>query len=117
MSDFLKSMAQSSAARAAMAPAFTDADFDKPVVPLSLGSFDVIAEIKQRSPAEGKLGDCHPDNPSKGVSHLVSRATDYAAGGAAAISVLTEPSRFDGELSHLEEVVDAVPGTPVMRKD
>ena len=100
-----------------MAPAFTDADFDKPVVPLSLGSFDVIAEIKLRSPAEGKLGDCHPDNPSKGVSHLISRATDYAAGGAAAISVLTEPSRFDGELSHLEEVVEAVPGTPVMRKD
>lgn len=117
MSDFLKSMAQSSAARAAMAPAFTDADFDKPVVPLSLGSFDVIAEIKLRSPAEGKLGDCHPDNPSKSVSHLISRATDYAAGGAAAISVLTEPSRFDGALSHLEEVVEAVPGTPVMRKD
>jgi len=117
MGDFLKSMAASSAARAAMAPAFTAADFDKPVVPLSLGSFDVIAEIKQRSPAEGKLGDWHPNNQSKGVSHLISRAMDYAAGGAAAISVLTEPSRFDGELSHLEEVVAAVPGTPVMRKD
>ena len=38
-------------------------------------------------------------------------------GGAAAISVLTEPSRFDGSLEHLEEVVAAVPGTPVMRKD
>ena len=117
MGDFLKSMAESSAARAAMAPAFTDADFDKPVVPLSLGSFDVIAEIKQRSPAEGKLGDCRPNTQSKGVSHLISRAVDYAAGGAAAISVLTEPSRFDGELAHLEEVVAAVPGTPVMRKD
>ena len=30
MSDFLKTMAQSSAARAAMAPSFVDADFDKP---------------------------------------------------------------------------------------
>ena len=39
------------------------------------------------------------------------------AGGAAAISVLTEPSRFDGSLEHLEEVAAAVPGTPVMRKD
>ena len=117
MGDFLKSMAASSAARAAMAPTFTDADFDKPVVPLSLGSFDVIAEIKQRSPAEGKLGVSHPNNQSKGVSHLISRAKNYAAGGAAAISVLTEPSRFDGELAHLEEVVAAVPGTPVMRKD
>lgn len=107
MSDFLKGMAASSAARAADAPSFTDADFDKPVVPLNLGTFDVIAEIKQRSPAEGQLG----------ASHCISRAMAYAAGGAAAISVLTEPSRFDGELAHLEEVVVAVPNTPVMRKD
>lgn len=111
MGDFLKSMAESSAARAAMAPAFSDADFDKPVVPLSLGGFDIIAEIKQRSPAEGKLGTGHH------ISNLCSRAQAYAAGGAAAISVLTEPSRFDGELAHLEEVAAAVPGTPVMRKD
>jgi indole-3-glycerol phosphate synthase len=40
-------------------------------------------------------------------------------GGAAAISVLTEPERFNGALAHLEAVVDAVAGsnTPVMRKD
>ena len=31
--------------------------------------------------------------------------------------MLTEPSRFDGDLAHLEAVVAAVPGTPVMRKD
>ena len=31
--------------------------------------------------------------------------------------MLTEPERFDGHLDHLAEVVDAVPGTPVMRKD
>jgi len=117
MSDFLKSMADSSAARAAQAPSFVDADFDKPVVPLSLGVFDVIAEIKQRSPAEGQLGCQSPYSKSKGASHLISRAKAYAAGGAAAISVLTEPSRFDGELAHLEEVVAAVPNTPVMRKD
>ena len=109
MSDFLQTMAASSAARAAQAPSFVDADFDKTVVPLNLGRFDVIAEIKNRSPAEGDL--------SKGASHLVSRAQAYAAGGAAAISVLTEPSRFDGELAHLEEAVGAVPDTPVMRKD
>ena len=43
----------------------------------------------------------------------------YASGGAAAISVLTEPQRFDGQLAHLEEVVEAVSllETPVMRKD
>jgi indole-3-glycerol phosphate synthase len=117
MSDFLKGMAESSAARAALVPSFVDADFDKPVVPLSLGTFDVIAEIKQRSPAEGPLGCQSPYSKSKGVSHLVSRAEAYAAGGAAAISVLTEPSRFDGELAHLEDVVASVPNTPVMRKD
>jgi len=117
MSDFLKGMAASSAARAANAPSFTDADFDKPVVRLNLGAFDVIAEIKQRSPAEGQLGASHLNTESKGASHRISRAMAYAAGGAAAISVLTEPSRFDGELAHLEEVVVAVPNTPVMRKD
>ena len=47
------------------------------------------------------------------------RARAYAGGGAAAISVLTEPSRFDGHLGHLEEVVTAVSAdqVPVMRKD
>ena len=109
MSDFLHGMAESSAERAAAARAFTAADFDKPVVPLSLGTFDVIAEIKERSPAEGDL--------AQGNSDRVARARAYAAGGAAAFSVLTEPSRFDGELAHLEEVVAAVPETPVMRKD
>ena len=110
MSDFLQKMAAASAERAAaVSPKFSSADFDKPVVPLGLGSFDVIAEIKDRSPAEGVL--------KTEKQNRVKQAKSYAAGGAAAISVLTEPSRFDGDLAHLEEVVSAVPGTPVMRKD
>lgn len=116
MGDFLKKMASSSQQRAAAVNAarFRSADFDKPVVPLKLGAFDVIAEIKERSPAEGALRNAeHIDAETA----RRSRATAYAAGGAAAISVLTEPSRFDGELSHLEHVVDAVPTVPVMRKD
>jgi len=113
MSDFLQGMAQSSAARAARAPSFTAADFDKPVVPLDPGLFGVIAEIKRRSPAEGQLAEA----TEIGTSYLISRAQAYAAGGAAAISVLTEPSRFDGDLAHLEEVAAALPSTPVMRKD
>ena len=117
MSDFLKDMAASSAARAALAGSFTDADFDKPVVPLTPGAFGVIAEIKRRSPAEGQLSSKGDSDPQKGDSDLFSRARAYAAGGAAAISVLTEPSRFDGELAHIEMVAAAVPGTPVMRKD
>lgn len=137
MSDFLHDMAKSSAARAANVPQFKDTDFDKPVVPLSFDRFGVIAEIKRRSPAEGPLsprgaprgdshllagGDSHLSGGDShlfagGDSHLVSRAQSYAAGGAAAISVLTEPSRFDGELVHLEEVAAALAATPVIRKD
>ena len=109
MSDFLSQMAASSAERAVAAPAFGPEDFDRPVVPLVLGGFDIIAEIKQRSPAEGEL---HLSERG-----LAEQAKLYASGGAAAISVLTEPSRFDGSLEDLRQVVDALPGTPVMRKD
>lgn len=110
MADFLQTMAAASAERAAQAdPALLSAEFDKPVVPLVLGGFDVIAEIKDRSPAEGDLATADSDR--------VEQAQRYAAGGATAISVLTEPSRFAGSLEHLQEVVAAVPDTPVMRKD
>ena len=116
MSDFLQTMASRSTERAAAVTAgFRSSDFDKPVVPLVLGTFDVIAEIKNKSPAEGDLANTD-GAPAGGGAHS-RRAQDYAQGGAAAISVLTEPSRFAGELGHLEAVVTAVPGTPVMRKD
>ena len=109
MSDFLQSMATLSAERAAATGNISAAELDKVVVPLRLGVFDVIAEIKDRSPAEGELATESVDRSQ--------RARDYASGGAAAISVLTEPSRFDGSLDHLRDVVAAVPNTPVMRKD
>lgn len=109
MSDFLATMANISAERAAAAGPFTAAQLDRPVAPLALGGFDVIAEIKDRSPAEGGL-------TGRGIDRA-SRARQYVDGGAAAISVLTEPSRFDGSLEHLQEVAAAVNGTPVMRKD
>ena len=96
MSDFLQTMASHSAARAAaVSSSFSSSDFDKPLVPLKLSAFDVIAEIKDRSPAEGDLSSNNSDRSA--------RAKSYAEGGAAAISVLTEPSRFDGDLGHLEE--------------
>ncbi len=107
MSDFLESMAASSAERAAAVGELRSPT--QPVVPLQLGAFDVIAEIKERSPAEGDLTAENLDR--------AERARRYARGGAAAISVLTEPSRFGGSLEHVEEVVAAVPDTPVMRKD
>ncbi|NIA27654.1 MAG: indole-3-glycerol-phosphate synthase TrpC [Desulfobulbaceae bacterium] len=110
MSDFLQIMAAASAERAQAAdPALRSTALDKPLLPLRLGNFDVIAEIKDRSPAEGELATQE--------SNRSERAQQYAQGGAAAISVLTEPSRFSGSLEHLAEVAAAVPGTPVMRKD
>ena len=68
---------------------------------------NVIAECKRRSPSKGVLrADYDP----------VAIAKGYAAAGAAAISVLTEPTFFDGSLEHLAAVHDAV-GIPVLRKD
>jgi indole-3-glycerol phosphate synthase len=108
MGDFLKTMAAASAERARAMSATRPADA-KPVVPLMLGQFDVIAEIKDHSPAEGALATVNNKRSAQAVR--------YANGGAAAISVLTEPSRFAGSMQHLEEVVAAVPETPVMCKD
>lgn len=112
MSDFLNTMARSSLARAtAVKRTFTASDLDRPAHPLCVDGFGVIAEIKDRSPAEGKL--------TENAGTRAARAQLYVDGGAAAISVLTEPDRFDGALSHLEEVVDVVSAdkVPVMRKD
>ena len=112
MSNFLKEMSQASWARAAaVTRRFTSSDLDSPAHPLSLCGFDLIAEIKDRSPAEGELAE--------NAGSRTERAALYVEGGAAAISVLTEPDRFDGTLSHLEEVVRAVSSSkvPVMRKD
>jgi indole-3-glycerol phosphate synthase len=83
-----------------------------PPPPLKLaGGFDVIAELKLRSPAQGVLA---------GAAHdWRSRVRAYANAGAAAVSVLTEPTRFDGSLEHLREAaaVLAPLGVPAMRKD
>jgi len=114
MSDFLQTMAVHSAARAAAVGEFTSADFDKPVVPLTLTTFDIIAELKDRSPAQGDL--VHSGGAEKERARI-AKARQYVHGGAAAISVLTEPSRFAGDLTHLAAVAAALPATPVMRKD
>ncbi|HEY5336503.1 MAG TPA: indole-3-glycerol phosphate synthase TrpC [Mycobacteriales bacterium] len=67
----------------------------------------VIAEVKRSSPSRGPLA-CIP-NPA-------ALAADYEAGGAAAISVLTEQRRFGGSLADLAAVRCAV-DCPVLRKD
>lgn len=110
MSDFLQTMAAASVERAAALSAkFSSADFDQPLLPIAARGFGVIAEIKERSPAEGDLQ--RPGNDR------LTQARRYVEGGAAAISVLTEPTRFAGDITHLEAVVAAAPSTPVMRKD
>ena len=80
-----------------------------PKLAFSQQGFDLIAEIKPRSPSEGQLaqGDFAPGN----------LAQQYVSAGAMALSVLTEPSRFDGSLKLLAEVAAAAPGQPIMRKD
>ena len=80
-----------------------------PALAFSPDGFDLIAEIKPRSPSEGRLA-------SAGFSPA-ELARQYASAGAAALSVLTEPSRFDGSLELLAGVAEAAAGTPAMRKD
>jgi indole-3-glycerol phosphate synthase len=112
MSDFLQQMAASSAERAATARRrYRDNELDLPVLPLRFSGFDVIAEIKEHSPSEGALAGQDSDR--------LQRARHYATGGAIAVSVLTEPSRFGGELAHLRDVAAelAAVGIPAMRKD
>lgn len=67
----------------------------------------VIAEVKRASPSAGQLASI--DDPAE-------LARSYAAGGAGAISVLTESRRFGGSLADLAAVRAAV-DIPVLRKD
>ncbi len=66
----------------------------------------IIAEVKRASPSRGAIADRDP----------VELARSYAAAGAVAISVLTEPRHFLGRLEHLQAVAAAVE-VPLLRKD
>jgi indole-3-glycerol phosphate synthase len=120
MSGFLDDMARSSALRVTQATARESlAALERraksappsPPLRLSKAGFDVIAELKLRSPAAGVLSEQGED--------WLGRVAQYALGGAAAVSVLTEPSRFDGSLEHLRQAALALAplGVPAMRKD
>jgi indole-3-glycerol phosphate synthase len=74
---------------------------------LTSRTFNVIAECKRRSPSRGVL---------RANYDPVTIAKGYAHAGAVALSVLTEPTFFDGSLDHLAAVRKAV-DVPLLRKD
>ena len=115
---FLERMAEASRERAEIArqrlgaaqlQRIVDAMPPPPQLAFSPAGFDLLAEIKPGSPSEGTIA-----RPSFDPAAL---AAQYVAGGALALSVLTEPSRFGGSLELLARVARAAPDTPVMRKD
>jgi indole-3-glycerol phosphate synthase len=74
---------------------------------LAADDTSVIAEVKRASPSAGDIAaEVDPRE----------RARAYERGGAAAISVLTEPTRFGGAIADLQAVHQAV-RVPVLRKD
>jgi indole-3-glycerol phosphate synthase len=118
MSDFLEQMAANSRQRLEAARSIRSeaallqvTEAMAPAPTLVTHRFDLIAELKLRSPAVGQL--------KANTEDVASRVTTYARAGAAAVSVLTEPSRFDGSMSHLEQATQALASlnVPAMRKD
>ncbi|MBU3672008.1 MAG: indole-3-glycerol-phosphate synthase TrpC [Sinobacteraceae bacterium] len=122
--DFLAGMAESSRLRVAFAKEITPESVLRERIAtrpaavelrLSSAGFDLIAEMKLRSPALGAL-QASTDFAAE------ARIDAYADGGAAAISVLTEPTRFDGALDHLQQAAARLEArgpraVPAMRKD
>jgi len=74
---------------------------------LKSSNVSVIAEVKRRSPSKGALNESIDAG---------QRARLYADGGAAALSILTEPSEFGGSLEDLT-IAQAATSIPLLRKD
>jgi indole-3-glycerol phosphate synthase len=118
MSDFLTAMASASRARVCAAKTQVgEAEIFRRALaqpdPIELrrdaSGFDVIAELKRRSPSAGSL--------AAGASSSVSTLGEaYARGGACAISVVTEPTAFAGSLELLVGMA-RLGGLPILRKD
>ena len=67
----------------------------------------ILAELKRRSPSKGAIAN--------GLD-AVEQARAYAAGGAAGVSVLTEPVHFGGSIADLIDVRHAI-ALPILKKD
>ena len=74
---------------------------------LQRDGINVIAEFKRRSPSKGVI---------RAGADLPSIVRSYEAGGAVALSVLTEEDYFDGSLNDLRAAKETV-SLPVLRKD
>jgi indole-3-glycerol phosphate synthase len=99
---------QATTSEADLRAALADVDPPRDPMPhLRRAGSSVIAEVKRRSPSKGDLAE---------IADPAGLALQYAAGGAAAISVLTEERRFAGSLDDLRAVRAAV-DTPLLRKD
>ena len=120
MNEFLREMTRSSLERVVRARSVESkealwqrASEAPPAPPLKLSAdgFDVIAELKLRSPASGALRTASED--------VCARVAAYADSGAVAVSVLTEPYRFDGSMAHLARASETLAPrrVPTMRKD
>lgn len=121
MSDFLETLCASSRQRSADAQqlrslertvAAARAMPTPPALRFNSAGFDLIAEVKRTSPASGDL------SVEDDVA-LIDRALAYAHSGAAAVSVLTEPTRFGGDIEHLRSIAAALSplDVPALRKD
>ncbi len=120
MSGFLQELARSTLERVSKARSLEPREAlwqrasEAPAAPplnLSASGFDVIAELKLRSPAKGVLRTASED--------ICARVAAYADGGATAVSVLTEPYRFDGSMAHLARASETLAPrrVPTLRKD
>jgi indole-3-glycerol phosphate synthase len=99
---------QAATTEADLRAALADVDPPRDAMPALRGAgSSVIAELKRRSPSKGDLA---------AIADPAVLARHYAAGGAAAISVLTEERRFSGSLDDLRAVRAAV-DVPLLRKD
>jgi indole-3-glycerol phosphate synthase len=99
MDDSQRRAVEHAAGLAASCPSFVDA--------LSRDCVAVIAEIKRRSPSKGAIREWLAAD---------AQALAFERGGAAAVSVLTEPAHFGGSLADLESARDHV-SIPLLRKD
>ena len=93
-------------------------DLERRTTRMPLGG--AFAAALRHSTPPRVIAECKRPSPSKGVLRAdydpASHAAAYAGAGAAAISVLTEPTFFDGSLDHLAQVRASV-DVPILRKD